>query len=113
MPSAPTKGNKPLAKDVPAHKVIKLTISAAKGKKGIRKFYFSEDVRIIKLPASTPQRLKFLRRWVVLVVSVKQQISKHVPNHEFGRRRPIAWPAPFIPRHVSVFKWFDTDRQIS
>ena len=62
VPSAPTKGNKPLAKDVPAHRVIKLTIRAATGKKGNRKFYFPKDVRIIDLSAPTPQRLKFLRR---------------------------------------------------
>jgi hypothetical protein len=73
VPSAPTKGNKPLAKDVPAHRVIKLAIRAATGKKGIRKYYFfSEDVRIIKLSASTPQRLKFLRRWVVRVTSAQR-----------------------------------------
>jgi hypothetical protein len=38
-----------LANDVPAHSVIKLTIRAATGKKGNRKFYFPEDERIIVL----------------------------------------------------------------
>jgi hypothetical protein len=38
-----------LAKDVPAHRVIKLTISAATGKKGNRKLYVPEDERIIVL----------------------------------------------------------------
>ena len=34
VPSAPTKGNKPLAKDVPAHRVIKLIKRAATGRSG-------------------------------------------------------------------------------
>jgi len=38
-----------LAKEVPAHRGIKLTIRAATGKKGNRKFYVPEDVRIIVL----------------------------------------------------------------
>jgi hypothetical protein len=42
VPSAPTKGNKPLAKDVPAHSVIKLTMRAATGSAGNFKFLFSE-----------------------------------------------------------------------
>jgi hypothetical protein len=90
-----------LAKDVPAHRVIKLTIRAATGKKGNRKFYFPEDVRIIDLSAPTPQRLKFIRRWVVRVVSVQRQLPKLVPNHEFVRRRPIAWPVPLPKAKLS------------
>jgi hypothetical protein len=43
-----------LAKDVPAHSVIKLTMSAATGKKGNRKFYFPEDGRIMLLFTATP-----------------------------------------------------------
>jgi len=37
VPSAPTKGNKLLASDVPTLSVIKLPMSAATGRKGNRK----------------------------------------------------------------------------